>query len=91
MSDDLDLDYTKIDIPEYPKPRIFSAELAQLDFAKLRVMGKLKKKSQGALAQTALYTYIIRNWPEDCKRLCVEAKQKGVTPEEYFQQLLNDD
>ena len=89
MSEDLDLN--KVNIPEYQKPRIYTAELAQLDFAKLKVMGKLKKKSQGALAQTALYTYINKVWPEDYKRLCVEAKQKGITPEEHFEQLLNDD
>jgi hypothetical protein len=86
-----DLDYNQINIPEYQKPRIYTAELGQLDFAKLKVMGKLKKKSQGAIAQTALYTYICKNWPDDFKRLCVEAKQKGISPEEYFEQLLNDD
>lgn len=93
MSDNFpeDLDFSKIDIPESKTPRLYSSPLSQLDYAKILVISKLIKKSQSAIAQTAILTYLNRNWEKHLKRLCVEAKQKGITPEEYFEELLKSD
>lgn len=85
-----DLDYSKIQIDPVKQPRIYTADLGQLDFAKLRAISKLINKSGASIAQTALYTYLARNWPEHYNRLLIEAKQHNLSPEEYFEKLVNE-
>ena len=64
-----------------------TGQLATLDYAKLLVISKLIGKPINAIIQTAIYTYLSRNWAEHETRLAVEARSKGLTPEEYFNQL----
>ena len=40
--------------------------------------------------QTAVYTYVLRNWSEDEQRLIVEANRLGITPEELFVKLATE-
>jgi len=87
------MDYSKIDIPKYDlnqtKPRI--GALSQLDAAKIRVASRLINKSIASVLQTAVLTYLSRTWEEHEKRLTVEAKQQGKTPEELFNELSREE
>jgi len=71
--------------------RLQSSEVATLDYCKLVVASKLLKKSVAAVLQTALYTYLAKNWEEHEKRLVAEATRLGVEPEELFVLLLTQE
>jgi hypothetical protein len=86
------MDWTKVKLPEQKRPKRFQAgELSELDHAKILVISQLLKKSVSSIVQTALYTYINRNWAEHEQRLIAEATRDGVTPEEKFCQLMQQD
>ena len=63
--------------------------LSELDYAKMVVAGKLLRKSVGAVVQTACYTYLSRNWPNHEERLIIEARQRGISPEDLFNGLVS--
>lgn len=83
------MDWEKIEVGQYTdrqrKPN--TGTLGTLDYAKLLVISKLIGKPIANIIQTAIYTYLSRNWAEHETRLIVEAKSKGLTPEELFSQL----
>jgi hypothetical protein len=84
------MDWTKVQLPKTKTPKRFqSGELADLDHWKLIVAAKLLRKSVAATIQTAVYTYLQRNWAEHEARLEVEAQTRGMTPEELFMELTN--
>ena len=85
--DFLPMDWTKVNLPTPKNPRPQVGELGDLDYWKLVVASKLVRKSIAAMLQTAVYTYLSRNWEEHEKRLQVEANKEGITPEEMFTKL----
>jgi hypothetical protein len=85
------MDVSKLNLPDPKNPRVNSAPIADLDYYKFKVGCKLKRKSLATGGQTALYTYVLRNWPEDEQRLIVEANKRGMTPEELFTKLATED
>ncbi|MBW4523413.1 MAG: hypothetical protein KME16_27555 [Scytolyngbya sp. HA4215-MV1] len=86
-----DMDWSKVDLPAPKNPRPQCGELGDLDYWKMVVASKLIKKSIAAMIQTAVYTYLSRNWEEHEKRLQIEATREGVTPEEMFMKLSSED
>lgn len=84
------MDVSKLNLPEPKNSRINSAPVADLDYYKFKVGCKLKKKSLSTGGQTALYTYVLRNWPEDEQRLILEANRRGMSPEDLFMQLASE-
>jgi hypothetical protein len=84
------MDLSKLSLPEPKNPRVNSAPIADLDYYKFKVGCKLKRKSLSTGGQTAVYTYVLRNWAEDEQRLIVEANRRGITPEELFIQLATE-
>lgn len=85
------MDWSKIKLPSPKNPRPQVGELSDLDYWKLVVASKLLRKSIAAMLQTAIYTYLSRNWEEHEKRLQIEANKEGLTPEEMFVKLAGDD
>lgn len=85
------MDWEQIEVTEYSdrQRKPLSGQLALLDYAKLMVISKLIGKPLANIIQTAIYTYIQRTWSEHEVRLTVEARSKGLSPEEYFNQLAN--
>jgi hypothetical protein len=83
------MDWDKIELPKqrekYPK----SGELGLLDYWKLYVSAKLIRKSIMSVIQTAILTYLNRNWQLHEERLNAEAKQLNITPEDLFQKIVN--
>lgn len=85
------MDWNKLKLPAPKNPRPQVGELGTLDYWKLVVVSKLIKKSLAAILQTAVYTYISRTWDEHEKRLIVEATKEGLTPEDMFMRLVNEE
>jgi hypothetical protein len=85
------MDWSKIRLPAPKTPRPQVGELSTLDYWKMVVASKLIKKSLAATLQTAVYTYLSRTWEEHEKRLLIEASKEGLSPEEMFMRLVNDD
>ncbi len=85
------MDWSKVELPEVKPTRFQCGELSRLDHWKMVVASKLLKKSIASMIQTAVYTYLSRNWEEHEKRLMAEATAQGTTPEEMFQKLIKDD
>jgi hypothetical protein len=85
------MDWTKLNLPDPRNSRPQVGEIGRLDYWKLVVAGKLIKKSLASMLQTAVYTYLSQNWEEHEKRLTVEATRAGVTPEEMFTRMVNED
>ncbi|MFB2983538.1 hypothetical protein [Microseira sp. BLCC-F43] len=85
------LDYTKINLPNFPNTRIQTAPLSTLDYAKFKVGCKLKNRSIGGNGQQAMTDHVLRSWHEDEQRLIVEANRLRITPEELFNQLVRED
>jgi hypothetical protein len=86
------MDWNEVNFPKIKKPRRYQCgELADLDHWKVVAASKILKKSVSACLQTATYTWLQRNWAEYEERIRVEASIKGLTPEEYFNQLINDE
>jgi len=88
MSED-GLNWAEIDLKGV-KTAFKTTDIGRLDAAKLRVMSELLKKTLSSTVQTAIYTYIGRNWPEARQRLEVEAQIAGTTPEKLFNSIIND-
>lgn len=85
------MDWDKVHLPPPKTPRPQVGELGTLDYWKIVVASKLIKKSIAAILQTAVYTYLSRTWEEHEKRLIVEANRQGITPEEMFMKLVEED
>jgi hypothetical protein len=85
------MDWEKVKIPQPKNPRPQSGEIGTLDYWKLVVASKLIKKSLASCIQTAVYTYLQRNWEEHEKRLNIEARSQGVTPEELFMKFVSEE
>lgn len=85
------MDWSKVDLPDVKPTRFQCGELSRLDHWKMVVASKLLKKSIAAMIQTAVYTYLAKNWEEHEKRLIVEAAREGITPEEMFVKLLSEE
>lgn len=85
------MDWSKIELPEAKPARFQCGELSRLDHWKVVVASKLVKKSYASTVQTAVYTYLARNWDEHEKRLIVEAAAAGISPEEMFLRLIQDE
>ncbi|HEY9695903.1 MAG TPA: hypothetical protein V6D10_01340 [Trichocoleus sp.] len=85
------MDWSKVDLPEVKPTRFQCGELSRLDHWKIVVVSKLLKKSNAAMVQTAVYTYLSQHWEEHEKRLIAEAAAQGITAEEMFQKLIKDD
>jgi hypothetical protein len=85
------MDWNKLNLPDPRNPRPQVGELGTLDYWKLVVVGKLIKKSLAANLQTAVYTYISRTWEEHEKRLIVEANKAGISTEEMFMRLVEEE
>jgi hypothetical protein len=79
-----ELDLTKV------KTQFKASDIGTLDAAKLRVMAFLLNKTLTACVQTALYTYISRNWSDAQDRLTVEAQLRGMSSEELFNAIVNE-
>jgi len=86
-----EMDWSKINLPEKKPLRFQCGELSTLDHWKLTVASRLLKKSAASMIQTAIYTYLSRNWEEHENRLIVEANRLGITPEEMFVRLTEED
>ena len=83
------IDWSKVEISEVKDTRVFSGKLSQLDYAKMVIASSVLNRSLSANAQSALTAYIRRNWADHEQALIVEARQKGLTPEELVNQILN--
>jgi hypothetical protein len=84
------VDWDKVKIPEVRDTRVFSGKLSQLDYAKILIGSKIMNRSLSANAQSALTNYVRRNWADHEQAVIVEAKQKGLSPEEYISELLSE-
>lgn len=86
-----DCDYSRMKLPKPTRAqaRPSVGELSDLDVAKLVVGAALKNKSQAAVLQTAVLTYISRTWPNDLERLHIVANREGIAIEEAFTKILN--
>lgn len=91
LLEDRPMDWEKISVPDPKNARPQVGELGSLDYWKLIVATKLIKKSLAATLQTAVYTYLSRNWPEHEKRLVVMANQQGITPEDLFMSMVEEE
>jgi len=92
ITDELpEMDWSKINLPEKKPLRFQCGELSTLDHWKLTIASRLLKKSVASMIQTAVYTYLSRNWEEHENRLIVEANRLGITPEEMFVRLTEED
>lgn len=69
---------------------IKSSALNELDWKKFKVMSKLAKRSIASNAQSVLTSYVRKFWGEYENSLIYEADQIGITPEELFNQLANN-
>jgi len=78
------MDWDKVDLSGVKAANPKTGRLSPLDFAKLTVAGKLIRKSAAACIQTAILTYLQRNWEEHERRLSFEAKERGMSPEDLF-------
>jgi hypothetical protein len=83
------IDWSKVEIARVKDTRIFSGKLSQLDYAKMVVASSILNRSLSANAQSALTAYIRRNWGEHEQALIVEARQRGITPEQLVNEILN--
>jgi len=81
------MDWESLDLPKAKNSRPRCGDLALYDYWRLHVASKLIKKSLAQTLQTAALTYLGRNWPEHEKRLAIEARQQGKTPEALFLEL----
>jgi len=85
-----DCDYSKMKLPKPTRAqsRPSVGELSDLDVAKLVVGAALKRKSQAAVLQTAVLTYLNRTWGNDLERLHIVANREGVSIEDAFMGIL---
>lgn len=83
------IDWSKVVIPKDKDTRVFSGKLSQLDYAKIVIGSNILNRSLSANAQSALTAYVRRNWVDHEQALIVEARQKGISPEELANQILS--
>ena len=86
-----EMDWSKINLPEKKPLRFQCGELSTLDHWKLSIASRLLKKSVASMIQTAVYIYLSTSWEEHENRLIVEANRLGITPEEMFVRLTEED
>lgn len=84
------MDWSKVKLPKPKNPRPQVGELSDLDYWRLAVAAKLMKKSIASSLQTAVTTYVRRNWDEHEALLQIEAAQQGITAEEMFVRLAEE-
>lgn len=84
-----ELDYLKIHIPT-DVSRVTIGGLNTQALAWLNVAGYLLKKSLSQMCQTAVYTYLARNRQAHLRMLMTEAEQRGLSPEETFEQIVDE-
>jgi hypothetical protein len=85
------MDWEKIDLPDPKERSPKSGKLSNLDYYKLLVASRIIRKSIMATIQTAILTYLGRNWSDHEDRLKLEAKQRGMTPEQLFEAIAKDE
>lgn len=87
------MDWAKVRFPEkFATKRYQIGELSTLDHAKLLVHSYLVKRSIAEVLKTAAYTFLSRNWEKSMEnRLSAEASRLGLTPEELFSRIINDE
>ncbi|PSN12325.1 hypothetical protein C7271_23660 [filamentous cyanobacterium CCP5] len=85
------MDWKSMELPKPKNPRPQVGELGLYDYWRLVVASKLVKKSVAAILQTAVITYLERNWEKHETRLTLEANEQGISPEEMFLRYVNDD
>lgn len=85
------MDWKSMELPKPRNPRPQVGELSLYDYWRLVVSAKLVKKSIAAILQTAVITYLERNWEKHETRLTLEANEKGISPEEMFMQYVGED
>lgn len=86
------MDLDKIHLPSPKHSRVLTGPLPDLDYYKFKVSAKLLKKSMSVSGQTAIITYLRRNWEKEHEQLLIyEAAQRGISPEELFMELASDD
>jgi hypothetical protein len=82
--------FSNLDIPPIKDTRVNSGKLSQLDYIKFLLASKILNRSLSANAQSALTAYIRRNWPEHEEAIQLEAKQAGLSVEEFITKLLSE-
>ena len=85
------MDWESLDLPSPKNSRPRCGELGAYDYWRLHVASKLVKKSLAQTMQTAIHVYLSRSWAEHERRLILEAKQQGISPEDLFMRYLEDD
>lgn len=88
-----EMDWEKIDIPPISDPASMpkSGKLSPLDYWKLFLASVAIRKSIAQVLQTAVLTYLDRNWEKHEERLEIEARHQNMTLEEYIQKLIDDE
>lgn len=86
------MDWENVKLPKEKRPkRLTCGELADLDHWKLIAASKILRKSVASTTQTAIYTYLGKNWADHEARIKAEALALGISPEEMFERLINGD
>ena len=85
------MDWDKIDLPDPKERSPKSGKLSNLDYYKLLVASRIIRKSVMQTIQTAILTYLNRNWKDHEDRIIMEAKQRGITPEQLFEAIAKDE
>lgn len=85
------MEWCQLKLPDPGSTRIQAGALSRLDYYKLRVITKLIGKSAAAVYQTAILTYLDRNWSKHEERLTVEATSQGISIEELFTKLAEEE
>ncbi|MBD2261397.1 hypothetical protein [Pseudanabaena sp. FACHB-2040] len=88
-----DCDWSKVTLPRPSKAqsRPSIGELSDLDWAKLMVVSKLIHKSIASVLQTAVITYLNRNWHNHLERLHIVANRENISIEEAFEKIVKEE
>lgn len=86
-----DIDWSKVKLPVEARKVNQSGTLAAKDFAMLSVVAKLLGKGMSAVMQTAIIIYLRRNREEHIKLLDFVASREGLSREEAFVKIYNDE
>ena len=85
------IDWGKLKLPKLTSTRLQATEIADLDYHKIKLASKVLKKSMSSILQTAVYTYLGKNWKEHEDRLIIKAVELNMSIEELAEKLLNDE
>ena len=85
------MDWDQIDLPEVKNTRIQCASLPELEFFKIQVSAAMSKRSAAEIMKTAGLTYLSRNWETTEARLITKARQLGISKEELFNRIINEE